>query len=76
MRKFGNKIILLSCGLFCLYFANVLIGSLGMTILFTDIQEMLTMCLACIVFVIGILQRESEVSQNFHSQSDFPEEEN
>jgi hypothetical protein len=49
---------------------------MGMTVLFADVQEMLLLCLTCIIFVIGILRRELEVASKYTcSQSNVPEEE-
>lgn len=63
MRDAGGYTILASCGLFSLYFANVVMGSMGKQLFLSDIQEMLTLLAACIVFVIGILFRERRAAQ-------------
>ena len=63
MRDIGGYFIIASCGIFLLYFANVVMGSMGKEIFFSDIEEMLTLIAACIVFVIGILFREKMASE-------------
>ena len=53
MRNVSGYVIIGSSGLFILYFANVVVGTMGvqMSLLFT----------ACIVVVIGILRLEKDV---------------
>ncbi len=70
MRVTDRYLILLSGGLFLLFFANVVAGTLGIKVFLTDVQEMLTLFAACIFFVVVILLRErkagagSENSEN------------
>ncbi len=58
MRVMDRYLIIISGGLFLLFFANVVAGSLGIKVFLTDIQEMLTLFAACIFFVVVILFRE------------------
>ena len=62
VRDIGHYIIIASIGLFALFFANVVIGSMGGAVFLSDIVEMLTLFAACIVFVIGILYRERKAA--------------
>ena len=63
MRDAGGYWIIASCGLFFLFFANVVMGSMGEKVFFSDIEEMLTLFVACIIFVIGILFREQRAAE-------------
>ncbi len=63
MRDAGDYSIIASFGLFFLFFANVVTGSLGKAVFLTDVEEMLTLLVSCIVFVIGILFRERQAAQ-------------
>lgn len=58
MRFTDRYLILISSGLFLLFFANVVAGSLGIKVFLTDLQEMLTLFAACIFFVVVILFQE------------------
>lgn len=49
----------LSLVLFVTMFANVVFGTLGMSIFLTDVQEMLVLLLATVFFVVDILKREA-----------------
>ncbi len=51
-------LVLISGGLFLLFFTNVVVGTLGFKVFLTDVQEMLTLFAACIFFVAVILFRE------------------
>lgn len=44
---------------FATMFANVVMGTLGMSIFLTDVQEMLVLFAAAICFVVDILKREA-----------------
>jgi hypothetical protein len=62
MRNVGSYLVLTSSGLFILYFANVVAGSLAGQVFLSDVGEMLTLFAACIVFVIGILHLEKRAA--------------
>jgi len=62
MRSVGGYFIIASSGLFILFFANVVAGSMGSQVFLTDVGEMLILLAACIVFVIGILYLEKQVA--------------
>ena len=56
--------ITLSIILFVTMFANVVFGTLGMSIFLTDVQEMLVLLLATIFFVVDILKREARAKND------------
>lgn len=56
--------ITLSIILFATMFANVVFGTLGMSIFLTDVQEMLVLLLATIFFVVDILKREARAKND------------
>lgn len=63
MHRKGNFLVVAACGLFALFFANVVMGSLGKPVFLADIAEMLLLFTACIVFVIAILFKERAVAE-------------
>ena len=60
MKGSVNKFIFVSGGMFLIYFANVLIGSMGVTTYLSDVSEMLLLLTTCVVFVVGILSLEKK----------------
>lgn len=58
MQRTGNLLIIASSGLFVLFFANVVTGSMGKPVFLSDVMEMLVLFTACVVFVIAILFKE------------------
>jgi hypothetical protein len=54
----GNVALLASAIAFAVFFANVALGAAGEPPFLPDIAEMLTLFVACILFVIAILARE------------------
>lgn len=56
--------ITLSIILFATMFANVVFGTLGMSIFLTDVQEMLVLLLATVFFVVDILKREARAKND------------
>jgi len=56
--------ITLSIILFATMFANVVFGTLGMSVFLTDVQEMLILLLATIFFVVDILKREARAKND------------
>lgn len=51
--------ILVSIVLFVTMFVNVVLGTLGLSVFLTDVQEMLVLLLATVFFVVDILKREA-----------------
>jgi len=64
MRDIGGYCIFASLGLFSLFFANVVMGSMGKSVFLSDVGEMLILFAACIVFVIGILLQEKKAAES------------
>ena len=60
MHSTGGYFVTAAGGLFFLYFANVVTGSMGSQVFLSDVGEMLTLFGACIIFVIGILFLEKQ----------------
>lgn len=58
MHRPGNYLVIASCGLFALFFGNVVMGSMGKPVFLDDVMEMLVLFSACVVFVIAILFKE------------------
>lgn len=58
-RPDGRGLLLSAAVVFAVFAANVLAGALGEQPFFPDIAEMLTLFLACGLFVAGVLRRES-----------------
>ncbi len=56
--------ITLSIILFATMFANVVFGTLGMSVFLTDVQEMLILLLATVFFVVDILKREARAKND------------
>jgi len=52
--------LLASVIVFIIYFANVALGALTGTIFFGDVGEMLVLFAATILFVVAILQKETD----------------
>lgn len=44
---------------FAIYFGNVMLGASGAGVILGDVAEMLTLVIAVVFFVIGILEREA-----------------
>ncbi len=53
-----KSILLVSCLIFAVYFANVVAGAAGLGVFLNDLWEMLTLFTACITFVIATLALE------------------
>ncbi len=51
--------LLVSIVLFVTMFVNVVLGTLGLSVFLTDVQEMLVLLLATVFFVVDILKREA-----------------
>lgn len=63
-RSFGNLALGLSLLTFAIYFLNVVVGGpLGMKPWMSDVSEMLTLFVAVILFVAGVLAREEEAEE-------------
>ncbi len=56
--------ITLSIILFATMLANVVFGTLGMSVFLTDVQEMLILLLATVFFVVDILKREARAKND------------
>lgn len=57
--------LLIAAAFFAVFLANVVIGSMGLPVFLTDVQEMLVLWAATIAFVVAILQREArETARN------------
>ena len=56
--------ITLSIILFATMLANVVFGTLGMSVFLTDVQEMLVLLLATVFFVVDILKREARAKND------------
>jgi len=54
----GNAALFASGLAFLVFFANVTVGAAGAPPFLPDIAEMLTLFVACVLFVIAILARE------------------
>ena len=54
----GNAALLAAAAAFLVFFANVAIGAAGGPPFLSDLAEMLTLFLACVLFVVAILARE------------------
>lgn len=52
-------LLIVSAVLFCLFAANVALGSMGAGVVLGDVSEMLVLFAASIFFVAAILQREA-----------------
>ena len=64
VRTVGSVALWLSLLIFALYFLNVLLGGpLHGRPWMTDVQEMLTLYVAVVFFVVGTLCREAEVNR-------------
>lgn len=59
LSKLANISLLISCVLFIAFFLNVLWGALGNKAPLNDVQEMLTLFVAAIIFAISVLQLEA-----------------
>ena len=53
-----NVIIIVTCVIFLIYFSNVVAGATGIGVFLSDVMEMLTLFVACGVFVVGMLAHE------------------
>ncbi len=50
--------LLIAGGVFAVFVANVVVGAAGGSVFLSDVSEMLTLFLACVLFVIAVLGRE------------------
>ena len=66
----GNATLFGALGVFAIYLANVMTGAAGGSVFLSDRVEMLTLFLACILFVVAVLLRERSENQ----RADPPEE--
>ena len=53
----------LAGGVFAIYLINVFVGAAGMKAYLSDVTEMLTLFVACIVFVVAVLWCETAAKQ-------------
>jgi len=58
MGRAGTAALLLSGVVFSVFIANVVVAATGAPAFLSDVVEMLTLFLACILFVVAILWRE------------------
>ncbi len=58
MRQASNVALLLAGGVFLVFIINVIVGSIEGFGFLSDVSEMLTLFLACVLFVIAVLARE------------------
>ena len=54
----GYGALFIAGGVFAVFAANVVVGATSGSAFLSDVFEMLTLFLACILFVIAVLQRE------------------
>jgi hypothetical protein len=74
VRTAGSVALWLSLLVFGLYFLNVLLGGpLHGKPWMTDVQEMLTLYVAVVFFVIGTLCREAEANRAKAGQGNHPD---
>jgi len=50
--------LIVTCVVFCVYFANVVAGAAGIGAFLSDVGGMLTLFAACICFVVAMLASE------------------
>lgn len=62
MARFGTICLLTALVIFLVFFSNVALSAAGSGGFFSDISEMLILLTAAIVFVVGVLARETEIS--------------
>ena len=53
-----NVLVIVTCIVFLVFFSNVVAGAAGAGVFLTDVQEMLTLLVACIFFVLAMLAHE------------------
>jgi len=59
MIRSGSLALLSALVVFIIYFANVAFGAAGQGVFLGDVAEMLTLFVAVVLFVIGVLARET-----------------
>jgi hypothetical protein len=69
MRKSDYWLLIASCGIFAVFFANVVTGATGGKVFLSDLGEMLTLFTACISFVVAVLHQE-RLKSGMPSQTD------
>ncbi len=69
MRGPGALAMIGACGIFAIFFANVVTGAMGGPVFLSDIGEMLTLLAASIIFVIALLYRE-RIASSLTTQSE------
>ena len=60
--------LIVAAVLFIVYFANVLLGSMGSPTFLSDVQEMIVLFASSIAFVVGILKREAIAKSRNNSE--------
>lgn len=60
MKNAGNICLLLALAGFLIFFADVALGAMRAGDFLNDIAEMLTLLAVAVMFVVGILTKESE----------------
>jgi hypothetical protein len=66
----GRVPIITAFAVFLLYFTNVTLGAFGGTAFLGDVAEMLTLLLAVVLFVAGILIEEAARAQRREHDTD------
>jgi len=56
--------LLIALALFAVFSANVMLGSAGVGVFLSDVQEMLVLLAAAVAFVAAILAKESAARRN------------
>lgn len=55
----GGGFLIAAGAVFALYAANVTIGAATGAPFLTDVEETITLCVACLIFVVAVLIREA-----------------
>jgi membrane protein implicated in regulation of membrane protease activity len=74
MRNKGFWMLAIAGGVFAVFLTNVVVGAAGGSVYLTDVTEMLTLFLACVLFVVAVLWRESSVRSDRDSKEKPPSE--
>ncbi|RMD89924.1 MAG: hypothetical protein D6811_11440 [Alphaproteobacteria bacterium] len=51
--------LLIAAAFFAVFLANVVIGSMGLPVFLTDVQEMLVLMASAVAFVVAMLRAEA-----------------
>ena len=58
MGKSGNMALVVAAAIFAVFVANIVAGAMRAGTFLSDVGEMLCLVLACVCFVVAVLQRE------------------